>query len=74
MSSPWDDLEPSATQGRAEPPPGHSAPEHRTPSGVTVFLRGATKRCPRCGARKLFKSWFKIRERCPRCGLRLERE
>ena len=74
MSSPWDDLEPSATPGRAETPPGHPGPEHRTPGGFTVFLRGATKRCPRCGSGKLFKSWFKIRERCPRCGLRLERE
>lgn len=39
-----------------------------------MFLRGATKRCPRCGSRGLFESWFRIRERCPRCGLRLERE
>jgi len=74
MSSPWDDLEPSATPGSAENPPGHRGPEHRTPGGFTVFLRGATKRCPRCGSGKLFTSWFKIRERCPRCGLRLERE
>jgi uncharacterized protein (DUF983 family) len=74
MSNPWDDLEPeapradrvSAEHAATRPPKG--------PGGVTVFARGATKRCPRCGSGKLFKSWFRIRDRCPRCGLRLERE
>lgn len=36
--------------------------------------RGATKRCPRCGARGVFASWFRMVERCPGCGLRFERE
>jgi uncharacterized protein (DUF983 family) len=44
------------------------------PGATRAFLRGATRRCPRCGSRGLFSSWFRIRERCPRCGLRLERE
>jgi uncharacterized protein (DUF983 family) len=48
--------------------------KRREPSATRAFLRGATKRCPRCGAGGLFSSWFTIRERCPRCGLRLERE
>jgi uncharacterized protein (DUF983 family) len=53
----------------------HPATKHRGEPGATrAFLRGATKRCPRCGAGRLFSSWFRIRERCPRCGLRLERE
>jgi uncharacterized protein (DUF983 family) len=42
--------------------------------GITAFLRGLVRRCPRCGGGRLFHSWFKIRERCPRCGFRLERE
>src|SRR6188474_1364900 len=75
MSNPWDDLDPEAPKvdpastehAAAKPPP-------KGPGGVTVFARGATKRCPRCGSGNLFKSWFRIRERCPRCGLRLERE
>ena len=50
------------------------AKRQREPGATKVFLRGATKRCPRCGGRGLFSSWFTIRERCPRCGLRLERE
>lgn len=36
--------------------------------------RGAIKRCPRCGARGVFASWFRMVERCPGCGLRFERE
>ncbi len=42
--------------------------------GVTAFLRGLVRHCPRCGGGRLFHSWFRIRERCPRCGFRLERE
>src|SRR5215472_6132792 len=36
--------------------------------------RGALCRCPRCGSRGVFESWFHLRERCPGCGLRFERE
>ncbi|HEY3213292.1 MAG TPA: DUF983 domain-containing protein [Actinomycetota bacterium] len=74
MSGPWDDLEPRRTpegEGRSRSQPGQGP---RTPGGFTVFLRGATRHCPRCGSGRLFSSWFKIRDRCPRCGLRLERE
>jgi uncharacterized protein (DUF983 family) len=41
---------------------------------LTMVLRGAALRCPRCGGRKLFRSWFKLKERCPRCGYKIERE
>jgi uncharacterized protein (DUF983 family) len=74
MSNPWDDLDPEAprvdrvsTEHPATKPP-------KGPGGTTVLLRGATRRCPRCGSGNLFTSWFRIRDRCPRCGLRLERE
>jgi uncharacterized protein (DUF983 family) len=66
MSSPFDDLEPTP------PVPASRGPER--PGAVTVMLRGARRRCPRCGERGLFTSWFRIRPRCPRCSLRLERE
>ena len=69
MSGPWDDLEQGATPERSGTPP-----DHRTPGGFTVMLRGVTRRCPRCGSGRLFSSRFKIRDRCPRCGLMLERE
>jgi uncharacterized protein (DUF983 family) len=36
--------------------------------------RGATRRCPRCGAGKLFHHWFSMVQDCPRCGMKFERE
>ena len=44
-----------------------------TPSGMRMLARALAVRCPRCGSRGLFRSWFHLRERCPRCGLPLER-
>jgi uncharacterized protein (DUF983 family) len=41
---------------------------------ATVLLRGSRKRCPRCGERRIFRSWLHVIERCPRCDLRFERE
>jgi uncharacterized protein (DUF983 family) len=39
-----------------------------------VFIRGLRKRCPRCGDRRIFRSWFQLRDRCLRCDLRFEKE
>jgi hypothetical protein len=36
--------------------------------------RGLLKRCPICGARKLFRGWFRMKERCPGCNYLFERE
>lgn len=44
------------------------------PSGARALLRGLARRRLRCGAGRLFRGWFHLRERCPRCGLRFERE
>ncbi|MGQ0825269.1 MAG: DUF983 domain-containing protein [Actinomycetota bacterium] len=44
------------------------------PGRATMLWRGATRRCPRCGAGKLFHAWFRMVPECPRCGLRFERE
>jgi uncharacterized protein (DUF983 family) len=38
-----------------------------------LFGRALRLRCPSCGGRGLFASWFRMRERCPSCGLALER-
>lgn len=43
------------------------------PTGGQALWRGATKRCARCGERKLFDRWVTMVERCPRCGHRYER-
>ena len=39
-----------------------------------VLLRGARKRCPRCGARDIWLTWFKAKPLCPVCDLRFEAE
>ena len=57
---------------RRDRSPGARRPDE--PGAIKAILRGATRRCPRCGGGGLFESWFAIRSRCPRCGLRLERE
>lgn len=36
--------------------------------------RGVLKRCPRCGGRGIYASWFRMLGRCPTCGLKFERE
>jgi uncharacterized protein (DUF983 family) len=64
--------EPADRGTRRDPSQGSRRPDE--PGALKAFLRGAMRRCPRCGGGDLFESWFKIRSRCPRCGLRLERE
>jgi len=44
------------------------------PDAMIVLLRGAMRRCPRCGRGKLFRRWFNYPKVCPRCGLPFERE
>ena len=39
-----------------------------------ALVRGLRKRCPRCGERGIFLSWFRLRPTCPRCDLRFEKE
>ena len=39
-----------------------------------MMLRGLARRCGRCGARRIFRSYFRLKERCPRCGYRFVRE
>ena len=39
-----------------------------------VFARGARKRCPRCGERDLWTTWFRSKPRCPSCDLRFEQQ
>ena len=42
-------------------------------SPTRMVLRGLVHRCPRCGSRHVFKSFFSMKDRCPRCGLKLIR-
>ena len=43
-----------------------------SPLSKLVF-RALRLRCPRCGARGIFASWFKLKQRCPTCDLALDR-
>jgi len=43
------------------------------PTKGQAVWRGATKRCARCGERKLFNRWVTMVQRCPRCGHSYER-
>jgi uncharacterized protein (DUF983 family) len=36
--------------------------------------RGLLRRCPLCGNRGVFDSWFQKKDRCPTCNLPLKRE
>ena len=40
---------------------------------LTIFGRAFTLRCPHCGGRPVFRTWFKLRERCGACDRTLER-
>ncbi len=40
----------------------------------TVVWRGLRRRCGRCGAKDIFRTYFQLHERCPCCGYRFERE
>ncbi|HEU4355948.1 MAG TPA: DUF983 domain-containing protein, partial [Actinomycetota bacterium] len=71
---PYDGLEPELRRPEPATPTGEPAAPTHEPGALTAFLRGLTRRCPRCGSGGLFTGWFTIRERCPRCRLRLQRE
>jgi uncharacterized protein (DUF983 family) len=43
------------------------------PSFLRVTARAFALRCPRCGGRRIFRSWFRLGRECPTCGLALER-
>jgi uncharacterized protein (DUF983 family) len=37
-------------------------------------VRGIKRSCPICSNRRIFSSYFKLKERCPRCGYNFSRE
>jgi uncharacterized protein (DUF983 family) len=39
-----------------------------------MLARGLLKRCPQCGQRKIFRSFFTLLPRCPNCDYPFERE
>lgn len=39
-----------------------------------TLTRGLARRCPRCGERDVWASYYELRERCPGCGYLFVRE
>lgn len=39
-----------------------------TPTAGRAVVRGLCRRCPVCGSRGIFESWYVRRERCPTCA------
>ncbi len=40
----------------------------------TMLLRALRRRCPRCGERRIWRSWFNTVPSCPNCGHTFDRE
>lgn len=39
-----------------------------SPTAARAVARGLLRRCPVCGSRGTFESWYVRRERCPKCA------
>ncbi len=48
--------------------------ENRRPPLGLLARRALLRRCPVCGAKKIFSSWFQLKARCPTCSYTFERE
>ena len=40
----------------------------------TLLRRAATRRCPQCGSKGIFRHYIELKDRCPRCNYRFDRE
>jgi uncharacterized protein (DUF983 family) len=53
-------------------------PRDLPPPSVSRFLkligRALTRRCPHCGGRGIFRSYWSLRQACPHCGYAFARE
>lgn len=68
-TNPYGSLEPPIREAGTDGTP--LVREARWPA---VLARGARKRCPRCGERRIWDGWFALKTRCPSCDLRFEGE
>jgi uncharacterized protein (DUF983 family) len=50
------------------------APDPTPLTAPVVLWRGLRRRCPLCGGRHVFQSFFLVKERCPRCNFPIFRE
>lgn len=73
-----DDLTPPSTNGHSDGggsdnPQLGPGPAAHVGTGKAL-TRGFRKRCPRCGAKGIFKGWFELKKECPACGLKFDQE
>lgn len=50
-----------------------AAEQCRDVSMGKLLVRGLTRRCPSCGAGKLFDGYYKMKPACPGCGYQFEK-
>ncbi len=43
------------------------------PARKVMILRALMLRCPHCGGKHIFETFFMLKSQCPTCGLRMER-
>jgi uncharacterized protein (DUF983 family) len=65
--NPYGMLDPEANERDTEPRLAEAG-------AVRVLVRGLRKRCPRCGHRRIFDGFFRLKALCPSCDLRFEKE
>ena len=53
---------------------GSDPPVGELPRARTLFSRALRLRCPVCGGRPIFLSWFTVCSSCPVCGFHLDRD
>lgn len=66
MNSPDDAFEPLGAE--------NERPAAPRPQIEIMVWRALQLKCPRCGAGKLYRTFFRMNDACPSCNLRLKRE
>lgn len=59
---------------RLDSPSQHRADELQLARAARLFGRALLLRCPRCGTRRIFSGWTRLKDHCPGCGVPLERK
>ena len=59
--------------GVVDSDPSRAVDTRGRPGALSLFTRALRLRCPNCGARGLFASWFRMLPSCPACGIETER-
>ncbi len=50
-----------------------ASPDTTKKDASLLLWRAVRRRCPNCGWKNVFESYFTLKQRCPQCGILLER-